>query len=77
MQAKIKSLREPANKKGWGLTLSIEPQVNLNKMGRLIVSLPPFSTGYVPCSIVENLLPTYKVVHGQKLQTLPCSKRIT
>ena len=75
MQAKINPSREPANRKGWGSTSSIQPQVHLNKMGTSNASLLPFSTRYMPCSMVENLLPTNKAVFGQKLRTLPCSSR--
>ena len=32
MQVKIKPLNEPANRKGWGLTASIQPQVCHNRM---------------------------------------------
>ena len=46
MQAKIKPLIEPANRKGWGSTLSIQPQVYLNKMGALGRNSLPFSTRY-------------------------------
>ena len=77
MLGKIKPLREPANRKGWGSTSSIQPQVHLNKMDALNGSLLPFSTGYIACSMAESLPPTYDAVFGQKLRTLTCSSRTT
>ena len=70
-------LRKPVTKKGWVLTLNIQPQVCLSKIGMLNASLLPYSTGYMPCFMVENLPPTYEAVYGQKLRTLPRSSRTT
>ena len=65
--------KKPASRKGWRSTLNIQPQLCLDKMGMLSASLLPFSTGYVPCTMVASLPPIYKVVYGQKLKTLPQS----
>ena len=45
MQAKIKLSREPANRKVWRLTLSIQPKVHLNKIGTSNASSLLFLTG--------------------------------
>ena len=51
------AFKKPTNRKGWGLIWNIQPQVCPNKTGMSGISLPPFSTTYVPCLMVANLPP--------------------
>ena len=72
---KNQASKKSAHRKGWGSTSIIQPQLHLNKMGMVSASLPHFSTEYMPCLTVANLMSPYEVASGQKLQTLPCFLR--
>ena len=76
MQEKMLPSSEPANRKGWGLALNIQPQVCHSRMAALNENLLPFLTQYVLCSMMGNSPHTYVMAYGLKLQTLPLISKI-
>ena len=62
--------RKPANRKGWGWSSNILPQVCNNKMAASNANSLPISTGYMPCSTVVGSMLFYAMAYGPKLQTL-------
>ena len=56
MQVKIEPSKESAIRKNWELTLSIQPQVCLNKMGASNISLLPYLTMYAPCLMTAKFM---------------------
>ena len=70
------TLQGLANRKVWGWSLSILPQVLPTRMAESNGSLLPSSIGYVPCSMVGHFLLSYEVACGPKLPTLTCITKL-
>ena len=76
-QVEMFTSKRLANRKGWGWKLSAPPQVLPNNiMAESNRSLLPYSTRYMPCSMVANFLLPYKLAYEPKLLTLPLFLKI-
>ena len=61
--------KEPANRKGWRLSVSILPQVFTHKMAIKNGDLLPNSTGYMLCSLAGNFPLFSEMSYELKLPT--------